>query len=222
MSKTKEQIRAKQARRRNRWIAAGRCTGCGKNSPRSGLLTCAECALRAVANRELRIARSRATNGCTKCSKKARPNKTLCLTCETKNRARSVLNTQKAKAVGLCGHCKKKKVTKGNCTECRKKSNDRYKALKAEVYAGYGGFVCKCCQETEPAFLSLDHVANDGAKHRKEVGEGFYMYRWAKANNFPATLQVLCMNCQWGKKTYGICPHQKVEHAASTVTAKSG
>jgi hypothetical protein len=32
------------------------------------------------------------------------------------------------------------------------------------VYAAYGGYKCNCCGESEPMFLSIDHIDNDGAE----------------------------------------------------------
>src|ERR1039458_4628209 len=33
---------------------------------------------------------------------------------------------------------------------------------KALTFAAYGGYECKCCGETEKAFLTIDHINNDG------------------------------------------------------------
>ena len=87
----------------------------------------------------------------------------------------------------------------------------RYEAVKDQVYRGYGGYVCVCCGETERTFLSIDHMNNDGAAHKRELGltNGEQMFRWLIRNKFPPGFQVLCMNCQWGKRLNGgICPHQ--------------
>lgn len=88
--------------------------------------------------------------------------------------------------------------------------------LRDETFAAYGGYVCACCGETAPKFLTIDHINNDGAKFRREtLGNrwlgGYHTYRWLKANGFPqGDLQVLCMNCQQGKKLNGgVCPHQE-------------
>jgi hypothetical protein len=83
---------------------------------------------------------------------------------------------------------------------------------KDQVFEAYGGKRCACCGETEPLFLSIDHVNNDGAAHRKEIGEagrgGMKVYRWLIKNGFPPGFQVLCMNCNCGKaRNNGVCPH---------------
>lgn len=89
-----------------------------------------------------------------------------------------------------------------------KRNQDR---CRAEVYAAYGGYKCQCCNETEPMFLSIDHINNDGAEERKSGkynGSGSAFYLWLCKNNFPSGYQVLCMNCQVGKhKNGGVCPH---------------
>jgi hypothetical protein len=83
--------------------------------------------------------------------------------------------------------------------------------VRDEVYRAYGGYRCACCGETERMFLSIDHVNNDGAIHKRthRLRTGEQMYRWLKRNNFPAGFQILCMNCQWGKRNNkGVCPHK--------------
>lgn len=88
---------------------------------------------------------------------------------------------------------------------------NRHALLKEEVYSAYGGYKCACCGETEPSFLTLDHVNSDGHQMRTIHGtDGTAVLRWAKANGYPDTLQIFCWNCQWGKrKNNGICPHQE-------------
>jgi len=82
------------------------------------------------------------------------------------------------------------------------------------VFAAYGGYRCACCGETEPMFLSIDHIDNNGAEERKSglySGSGYSFYRWLRKTGFPSGYQVLCMNCQVGKhKNGGVCPHQNL------------
>lgn len=82
---------------------------------------------------------------------------------------------------------------------------------KALVYEHYGS-ICNCCGESEPKFLSIDHVNNDGYKERKSRGGSSQMlYRNIIKQNFPDTYQILCMNCNTGKsRNNGICPHKTV------------
>jgi hypothetical protein len=73
---------------------------------------------------------------------------------------------------------------------------------------------CACCGEKEMKFLALDHINNDGAKHRKQIKAregGAIIYRWVEKNNYPPMFQVLCFNCNWAKSKYGECPHKRME-----------
>lgn len=94
--------------------------------------------------------------------------------------------------------------------ECDKKK--RLDAvLKNEVFMAYGGWSCKCCGETERSFLTIDHMLNNGSKLRREGvhGHSTDFYRWLKKSGFPPHFQVLCMNCQFGKRmNHNVCPHQ--------------
>ena len=84
--------------------------------------------------------------------------------------------------------------------------------LRKQVFAAYGGHRCACCGETEPMFLSIDHIDNDGAELRRNGTHGrggTAFYQWLRKNGFPSGFQVLCMNCNQGKhRNGGVCPHQ--------------
>ncbi len=59
------------------------------------------------------------------------------------------------------------------CEVCRdtgkqQRAKDYYR-LKDDIYKAYGGYVCTCCGETRELFLTLDHINNDGAEHRKQL-----------------------------------------------------
>lgn len=82
-----------------------------------------------------------------------------------------------------------------------------------EVFTYYGGYRCHCecrCSEINPLMLTIDHMNNDGAKHRKEIGPG-KLYRWLIRNNFPEGFQVLCYNCNVGRwRNKGKCPRLEI------------
>ena len=83
--------------------------------------------------------------------------------------------------------------------------------FKQEVMSYYGGR-CQCCGESNVDLLTIDHVNNDGAKHRRTVGfpSGDRFYTWIRNNNFPQGLQVLCCNCNSGRHVNGgVCPHKE-------------
>lgn len=73
------------------------------------------------------------------------------------------------------------------------------------VLAAYGG-KCVCCGETEEAFLCIDHVNDDGAQHRMEIGQS--IYKWIVQNGYPSIVQILCANCNMAKSRPGGCPHK--------------
>lgn len=89
----------------------------------------------------------------------------------------------------------------------------RYRdSVKDRCFEAYGGYVCSCCRETERTFLCLDHINNDGYKHRKEIGfkGGIGIYLWLIRNNFPSGFQVLCFNCNQSKRLNdGLCAHRR-------------
>lgn len=106
----------------------------------------------------------------------------------------------------------RKKNYLGLCIQCSRLARTRWRyKLRIEVFSAYskGKPVCNCCGESNIGFLTLDHVNNDGAKHRKEVGSGVSLCSWAKRNKYPKTLQVLCYNCNCAKQFCGFneCPH---------------
>lgn len=82
---------------------------------------------------------------------------------------------------------------------------------KKKVFIHYGGSppTCACCGEKVIEFLSLDHMNGGGSKHRLSVGgHTDQVYRWIIKNNFPQGFQILCMNCNWGKRLCNVCPHK--------------
>lgn len=81
--------------------------------------------------------------------------------------------------------------------------------LRLNVLKGMGG-KCKCCGEAELKFLGIDHIHNDGAKERREIGKGLAIYRRLRKMGFKSDRhQILCHNCNLAKGFYGECPHEK-------------
>jgi hypothetical protein len=101
----------------------------------------------------------------------------------------------------LCPDCANK-----NRQKVRDKASITRQKLRALVIQAYGG-VCACCGESEPKFLGIDHVFNDGAAHRRELSPS-RLYRFLKNQGFPKDrYQLLCHNCNLAKGFYGECPH---------------
>lgn len=113
-----------------------------------------------------------------------------------------------------CGRAKDKKRHAIWRSDPEKRKKDRNtntswrKKAKDEVIVAYGG-KCSCprCPETLVQFLSIDHISNDGAKHRKMLGRR-NIHNWLRQQGFPKDkYQLLCRNCNAGKAEYGQCPH---------------
>lgn len=91
-------------------------------------------------------------------------------------------------------------------SRARIRSKKRRERQKNIIFNHYGR-ICKCCGETRQAFLTIDHINNDGYLHRKQIGRGYSMYAWI-VKNLPDWLQVLCMQCNFAKGRLGVCPHK--------------
>ena len=107
-----------------------------------------------------------------------------------------------------CRECVKQKTKDWNSAHPNA-SIDRYDRHKREMIAVYGGR-CVCCGEREPDFLSIDHVNNDGAKHRTEKSVRSIV-TWLRKHNYPKEgFRILCYNCNLGRafaNEGGKCPH---------------
>ena len=99
-----------------------------------------------------------------------------------------------------------RKLAIRNYQKNKEKIAERARILREEVLMKYGKR-CGCCGETYIQFLAIDHKNNDGARHRAEIKQK--MYTWAKKNNYPDILQILCHNCNLAKAFYGKCPHKE-------------
>jgi hypothetical protein len=72
------------------------------------------------------------------------------------------------------------------------------------------GKICNCCGQSDPRFLTLDHVNNDGAEHRKTLSsDTIPAYYEAVKKHRPDLYQILCYNCNMGRAANkGLCPHK--------------
>jgi hypothetical protein len=71
--------------------------------------------------------------------------------------------------------------------------------LKREAISVYssGSMMCLRCGCDDIDVLCLDHINDNGHKHRKTMRTT--TYAWVKKNGYPLIFQVLCMNCNWKK-----------------------
>lgn len=99
------------------------------------------------------------------------------------------------------------------CKDCNNFANQRNKIKKRVAVLSFysdGSLCCACCGETNLEFLTLDHINNNGAKHRAEISSrgGSSTYAWVIKNSFPEGFRVLCWNCNCSFGHYGYCPHE--------------
>lgn len=85
-----------------------------------------------------------------------------------------------------------------------------HKAHYKKIVFDYYGWECNCCDENVVEFLSIDHVNGGGSRERREEHiSGVRLYKKIIKEGFSEDYQILCMNCNFGKKITGtICPHQ--------------
>lgn len=110
----------------------------------------------------------------------------------------------------------KDRIQKRKTLHWRKQKEIRDKMnlkIKTEVFSYYskGTPICNCCGINEIVFLTIDHINGGGRKHIKSIVEirgGTNFYRWLRKNNYPDGFQVLCYNCNCGKRTFEECPHK--------------
>lgn len=94
----------------------------------------------------------------------------------------------------------------------------RYK-IKKECLEAYGGAICIGCGYDEVEELTLDHVFNDGAEHRRRIAKehgwlgmtdpatgkvrgGMPVYQFLRKEDYPDKdrYQILCPTCQMRKR----------------------
>src|SRR5262249_45313657 len=145
----------------------------------------------------------------------------------TRQAAANKRHRDKLKAQGLCIGCGKSAAEAGKtrCKAClayhvnwnkkhypkiNKDQRARHQAVRLEVIEKYGG-KCKCCKETEPNFLVIDHANGDGGDERRKLfgmqcGSTRAWYGRLKREERRADLRVLCHNCNAAIAFYGKCP----------------
>jgi hypothetical protein len=233
-----EECRGKSVRRTANWKSQqkelGRCSDCG--GPRGEEQTyCESCRNRRrhghIAARPVRLAYAKkkrtdfALQGlCLTCGgTREDAAYRLCAICRDHQLLRRRRMVAERQLSGLCVYCGHRPPDPGGskCEACRVKNREYGKRRKDLCFSHYGGYICSCCGETEEKFLTLDHIHNDGAAHRRHMNgdrryRGTSIYGWLIRNRFPAGFQVLCFNCNCGKHLNGgICPHEAKRRAAA-------
>lgn len=101
---------------------------------------------------------------------------------------------------------------RNNPSSVRSYSLKRSRKIKLLVLTHYsnGKPKCACCPVTEVAFLTIDHIEENGATDRDSKGRkytGSLGYRRLIREGFPLGFRVLCFNCNCALYYTGSCPH---------------
>lgn len=202
----------------------GTCSNCTKPAV-EGMTRCQQCRQNNNASYKRKADRRLLQKRCVTCNEPAERWKRFCISCreqkallaQTKANIAKKANEQSLIASGICLRCKKDACKPFRyCLDCRDYQNARIVAqnrrIKIETFNAYGGCLCSCCGENNLAFLTLDHVDNNGADHRRElfgktnVG-GSPFYRKLRKQGYPSGFRVLCFNCNVARGFFGECPH---------------
>lgn len=86
-----------------------------------------------------------------------------------------------------------------------REQNAKLKLAALTRYGKNGELLCcwEHCQERDIDILTLDHIHNDGAKHRRRIsgtGCGYKLYSRLKVLGYPPGFQTLCANHQLKKE----------------------
>ena len=153
---------------------------------------------------------------CTKCLRPAQPRHKLC--CRCAGYAKKYYDARIA--AGLCteGGCSNRtRPGRRTCHDCVAKQTvraKRYRHRIKDIINQHYGNICNCCGESNPLFLTLDHVNNDGNKQRAMFTSEMNLYIDVavkiKRGDAPTDLRILCYNCNCGRqRNNGICPHEE-------------
>ena len=86
--------------------------------------------------------------------------------------------------IGICAECNRAVIRKNRWIKF-------YKLL---------GNQCACCGERDQMYFEIDHVNNDGSKHRKAINKMPNIKNYEDyLNENPNGLQILCSNCNRAK-----------------------
>lgn len=210
----KDKAAANKKRLKAERIRKGVCIFCASNIPAPGKLGCTECN-KYSQNASKKHKNKKVNNKiCLRCKNDVRYQKyKICQDCRRKElTAKNKVYLDK----GLCRTCGKNPIRGENKTLCQdcvtrlKKNNTKRKLDRWNRILDHYGRKCNCCGEAEINFLTVDHINNDGATHKrimksKDPGS---VRKWIVDNGFPDTIQILCYNCNCAKGKLGYCPHQ--------------
>jgi len=93
----------------------------------------------------------------------------------------------------------------------------RYHRTKIAVLKKYsnGRPKCACCGESKYEFLSIDHIVPQKGYYKEAGGENLYS-KLLKIPTQKKHYQILCYNCNMGKRLNRDCPHKKSQFQTLT------
>ena len=116
-------------------------------------------------------------------------------------------------ADGLCAGCYSKRRYDQDPEAARRLARESHTRMRkrdrGEMVEAYGGrCACPRCPETNPAFLTLEHVNGDGKEHRAKVGS--HTYADLRKRGWPKDgYTLLCWNCNAMTRFGRACPHME-------------
>lgn len=139
----------------------------------------------------------------------------VCRACAKYRHGRNYHENEKYRASVIAGvarrYQQRKAADPGFLLSLNERNRRNHRQLRERLMAKLGGAVCRCCGESEYAFLTFDHIHGNGAQDRKRFN-GRVPYVWVteqiKSSDAAKRLQVLCFNCNIAKGKSGACPHQ--------------
>jgi len=90
-------------------------------------------------------------------------------------------------------------MTRENKVKWSRQRNEAHKLAAINVLTNGEG-TCRCCGQGDIDVLTIDHINDDGAKHRQEHPSSGRIYNWLVSQEYPPGFQVLCMNCNVKKE----------------------
>lgn len=100
----------------------------------------------------------------------------------------------------------RRRIRRRQCAGCfGEKRHAQFLHRKTSVCNAYGGCFCGWCGDNDMNVLTVDHINNNGAQHRRKskIYSGHSLYLWLIRECFPPGFQILCMSCNLAKEVNG-------------------
>lgn len=77
---------------------------------------------------------------------------------------------------------------------------------------------CACCGESNPLFLSIDHISDAHHRQLSKPDSGLGLFSRLRRENYPSGYRVLCHNCNTGRsRNGGMCPHSTNQYGGTAL-----